>query len=198
VTVRSDENGLPRLSQVFSGRDYRTLLLIAVAVIVVADGLLFLLPASNPTAVEATLDEPAHLATAVIALAALGWWNRTPFAIAALIASVALDLDHLPGYFNASFLSHGTPRPYTHSLTTVVVVVVVALAVKGRWREALLGVAAGTLLHLFRDMGEPGQAGVALFWPVSDAGLRLPYAVYGSTMVVLVIVAAMRRRRRLA
>jgi inner membrane protein len=134
----------------------------------------------------------------VIALAALGWWKRTPFVIAALIASVALDLDHVPGYFNALFLTHGTPRPYTHSLMTVVLLVVVALVVENRWREVLLGLAVGTSLHLFRDMSEPDQAGVALFWPLSNAGFRLPYALYGSTMVVLVVVAAVRRGRRLA
>ena len=116
--------------------------------------------------------------------------------IGALVASVAIDLDHIPPYLGADFLNRGTPRPYTHSLATVLIVGLVALAVRGHWGEALLGAGVGLLSHLFRDMSEPTQQGVALFWPISDSSAGLPYAVYAATMAVLVLIGLMRRSRR--
>jgi inner membrane protein len=184
-------------SRLFELLESRAALLIAVVVLAVADGISALLPASVPQAVEGMIDEPAHLATAVIVLAAMGWWGGRRFAIGALVASVAIDLDHIPTYLGAHFLSQGTPRPYTHSLATVVIVGLVALALRGHWGDVLLGAGVGLLSHLFRDMSEPGQqSGVALFWPISDASVRLPYAAYATSMVALVLIGLMRRSRR--
>jgi membrane-bound metal-dependent hydrolase YbcI (DUF457 family) len=174
----------------------RRALLIALIVVGVADLVTELLPASVPQAVEGTLDEPAHVATVVIILAAFGWRFGRWFVIGALVGSVAVDLDHIPSYLGVDFLTRGTPRPYTHSLATVLIVGLLALAVRGHWGEALLGAGVGLLAHFFRDMCEPGQAGVALFWPISHEGIRLPYALYAATIVALVLVALTRRSRR--
>ncbi len=174
----------------------RRALLTALLVVAVADGVTELLPASVPHAVEGTLDEPAHVATVVIILAALGWRFGQWFVIGALVGSVAIDLDHIPAYLGADFLTRGTPRPFTHSLTTVLVVVLVALVVRGHWRVVILGFAFGLVGHFFRDMCEPAQSGVALFWPISNAGIRLPYMVYAAVMVALGVVGLVRHKRR--
>ncbi len=47
------------------------------------------------------IDEPAHFATCAVgllALAALGCRLQAQFVAAALVASVAIDIDHVPGY----------------------------------------------------------------------------------------------------
>jgi membrane-bound metal-dependent hydrolase YbcI (DUF457 family) len=174
----------------------RRALLVALIVVVVADVVTELLPASVPHAVEGTLDEPAHVATVVIILAAFGWWFGRWFVIGALVGSVAIDLDHIPPYLGVDFFTRGTPRPYTHSLATVLIVGLAALALRGHWGEALLGAGVGLLGHFFRDMCEPSQKGVALFWPISNGGIRLPYAVYAATIGALVLIGLMRRSRR--
>src|SRR4051812_12458383 len=61
------------------------------------------------------IDEPAHLATCAVALIVLALIGNRPtrtFAVAALIASVAIDLDHLPQHLGFGFLTSGTSRPY--------------------------------------------------------------------------------------
>jgi hypothetical protein len=176
--------------------DSRRALLVAVIVVVLADTITEVLPASVPRAVEGMLDEPAHLATVVIILAAFGWWFGRWFVIGAVIGSVAIDLDHIPAYLGVHFLSRGTPRPYTHSLATVLILGLVAVAVRGRWGEALLGAGLGLLGHFLRDMSEPRQSGVAVFWPISNTGIRLPYAVYAAAIVALALIALVRRSRR--
>jgi len=142
----------------------------------------------------APLDEIAHLLTTFLVLWAIGGilWERmlTP----ALIASVAIDLDHIPARFGADFLTAGTPRPYTHSLLTIVVVVAGASLWRRR-REALVGVAVGLVIHFWRDMAEPAS-GVSLLWPVTDHSFSLPHASYLLIMAV-VVAAGMRRSLRL-
>ena len=76
------------------------------------------------------LDEPAHLATGALGLLALSCFIDAPrrFYVAGLIASVAIDLDHVPMYLG---VGNPSQRPVTHSLATVVVVVVAAAASRG-------------------------------------------------------------------
>lgn len=83
--------------------------------------------------------------------------------MAGLIASVAVDLDHTPRY-----LGVGNPnqRPVTHSLATVLVVVVAA-ALSCRHRAVLVGAATGLLVHFARDIAE-GPPGVKMLWPLQD------------------------------
>lgn len=111
------------------------------------------------------LDEVAHLVTGALGLLALSCLIDVPrrFYVAGLIASVAIDLDHIPLY-----LGVGNPyqRPVTHSLATVAVVVAAAAASR-RHRAVLAGVAAGLLIHFARDIAE-GPPGVRMLWPLRD------------------------------
>jgi inner membrane protein len=110
------------------------------------------------------LDEVAHLATAALGLMVLACLIDAPrrFYVAALVASVAIDLDHIPLYLG--LLGDDGQRPVTHSLATVVVFAVAA-AVSRRHRAVLAGVVTGLVLHFARDIAE-GPPGVRLLWPL--------------------------------
>ncbi|MFZ0089656.1 MAG: metal-dependent hydrolase [Solirubrobacteraceae bacterium] len=139
------------------------------------------------------LDEIAHLMTTLLVFWALGPRACKRFLVPALIASVAIDLDHVPGDLGATFLTAGTPRPYTHSLLTIVVV----LAIAWRWRrrrDVLLGVAIGLALHFFRDLAE-GGSGVSLLLPAFDHSFQYPHSVYLAITAVVVLLAAARCAR---
>jgi inner membrane protein len=157
---------------------------------------------------RALVDEPCHLATAVIALGALvRWHGRIPppaFTAAMLAASVLIDLDHLPAQFGTEVLVMSTPRPCTHALWVVVLLSVVALAAWYRSRRTAAGraaalavvsagAAAGVAVHFLRDVA---TAPISLWWPVTDAGLQVPYWWYAAAMLVLVAVPVRRRRLR--
>jgi hypothetical protein len=110
------------------------------------------------------LDEVAHLATAALGLLVLARFIDVPgrFYGAALIASVAIDLDHIPYYLG--LLTGLNQRPITHSLATVAVFTGAAAASR-RHRAVLAGTAAGLLLHFARDIVE-GPPGVRMLWPL--------------------------------
>ena len=109
------------------------------------------------------LDEVAHLATAALGLLVLAELIDAPrrFYAAALVASVAIDLDHIPLYLG---LLPDDGRPVTHSLATVVVFAGAAAASR-RHRALLAGAATGLVLHFARDVAE-GPPGVRLLWPL--------------------------------
>jgi inner membrane protein len=133
------------------------------------------------------LDETAHLLTTLLVLWALGPRLTRRLMIPALAASVLIDLDHVPQYLGDYFFTLGTPRPYTHSLSTVLVV----LALAGLWRRRRhlwLGVALGLVLHFWRDLAEPGS-GVALLWPVSDHAFWLPHWSYLMMLAGIALIA---------
>ena len=132
------------------------------------------------------LDELAHLLTTLLVIWAFGPGARVRFLVPALIASVAIDLDHIPARLGADWLTAGTPRPYTHSLLTVAVVLLVASLWRRR-RDLLLGVAIGLAIHFWRDMSESGS-GVSLLWPFSDRAFQCPPSVYVAVMAVFVLV----------
>ena len=136
------------------------------------------------------LDELAHLLTTLLVFWALGPRACKRFLVPALVASVAIDLDHVPGELGANWLTAGTPRPYTHSLLTIVVVVVIGLLWRRR-RDLLLGVAIGVAIHFWRDLGE-GGSGASLLWPVSYHPFQYPHGVYVAVMVVVVLIDAAR------
>jgi inner membrane protein len=136
------------------------------------------------------LDELAHLFTTLLFFWALGPRARERFLVPALIASVAIDFDHIPGRLGVDWLTAGTPRPYTHSLLTIAVVVASALVVRRR-RNLLLGIAIGLAIHLWRDMGE-GDSGVSLLWPISDHSFQYPHGAFVAVMAVSVLIDAAR------
>jgi membrane-bound metal-dependent hydrolase YbcI (DUF457 family) len=129
------------------------------------------------------VDEPAHLATCAIALILLALCGRAlspTFIAAALLASVAIDLDHAPQRLGFDFLTNGTPRPYVHCALVVLVPLAAAVFLP-RWRPLLLGVAFGFAAHLARDLVT--GPGVPLALPFSDSAVRLPYLLYAGALV---------------
>ena len=139
------------------------------------------------------LDEIAHVLTALIVLWALGPRICDRFLVPALVASVVIDLDHVPRELGHDFLTRGTPRPYTHSLLSIVVVLVVAALWRSR-RDVMLGIAIGLAIHFWRDMSE-ADAGVALLWPFSDHSFTLSHSGYLIVMGLFAAAAAVRCRR---
>lgn len=136
------------------------------------------------------LDETAHALTMLMVLWALGdrVWKR--YGAAALVASVAIDLDHVPQYLGDGLLTRGTPRPYPHSLLTIAVVLLVT-ALWRRRRDLGLGIALGLVVHFWRDLSEPGS-GVALLWPLTDHSFSLAPGSYLAIMGALVVFNAGR------
>lgn len=135
------------------------------------------------------LDETAHALTTVLVFWALGSRLTEGYAGPALIASAAIDLDHVPHLLGADWLTAGTPRPYTHSLTTV------AAVLTGAWlwreqRRLLMGTAAGLAIHFWRDLGD--RVGVPLLWPVSSRRFRLPHSLYLLSMLFVIGVDGYR------
>jgi hypothetical protein len=150
--------------------------------------------AGDPVFPGGPLDETAHLLTTLIVLWALGRRACDRFLIPALVASVTIDLDHIPRELGTDFLTRGTSRPYTHSLLSIVIVLVAAAGWRSR-REVLLGIAIGLAIHFWRDMSENGT-GVALAWPVSRHEFVLSHTGYLIVMGVFVCLAALRCRSR--
>jgi membrane-bound metal-dependent hydrolase YbcI (DUF457 family) len=148
----------------------------------------------------ALADEPAHLATALLFLVALATLLRSHrpsvgFLAAAVVASVAIDLDHVPGLLGWHGLSAGTPRPYTHSLATSVALIAVGVLAGGRARPIAFGAGFGVCAHLFRDLCT--GPGLALAWPLSDVAVRPPYMVFvaGLVLTAAAIFVVARRTR---
>ncbi|HLG73661.1 MAG TPA: metal-dependent hydrolase [Chloroflexota bacterium] len=139
------------------------------------------------------LDEPAHLFTALLLLAAFGIGYFKHYAIPVALASLLIDLDHLPGYLGSDILTRGTPRPYTHSLTTVVAVLLLAALLRSGARRTSLAVAFGLVGHLLRDLA---TYSVPLFWPVTNAGFHLPYPIYLAVVAVSTFVVLVRLLNR--
>ncbi len=141
------------------------------------------------------VDEPAHLATcavALLALLALGSQLPARFVVAALIASVAIDLDHIPGYLGWDWMAGSLARPYSHSLLLVAVFAGLALLSRNRkLRLASLGLAFGVSMHLLRDLAT--GPGVPLAWPVSSEIVSTPYAVFAGSLALMIGAAAIPR-----
>ena len=145
------------------------------------------------------VDEPAHLATALLLLLALLTLVRSrrpsmSFLAAALIASVAIDLDHIPELLGWQGLTGGLPRPYTHSLMTPLVLIVVGALAGGRIRPVAFGAAFGVGAHLCRDLCT--GPGVAILWPLSSAPVRLPYLVFAAGLILIAVVVSLAAGRR--
>jgi inner membrane protein len=140
----------------------------------------------------APLDETAHFFTTLLVLWALGRRACDRFLWPALIVSVVIDTDHIPGRLGADWLTEGTPRPYTHSLLAVGILLLLALLARRR-RDPLLGLAIGLTIHLWRDTAEP-QSGVALLWPWSHRAFVSSHGSYLAAIGVVVAIDLIRCR----
>jgi inner membrane protein len=150
-----------------------------------------------PVPVVGLLDEPAHLLTTAVLLAAVLPLRMLPIVPWALAGSVLIDVDHVPLYLPGTAQEHVDGRPITHSLATVLVLALAGRAARGRWRTALLGLGTGVSLHLVRDLAAPLDGpGVLLLWPVSPSGVTLPYPIYSAVLVVALVAIAGRQWRR--
>ena len=165
-------------------------------VLLAAIGLLDLAAAHLPTSVLLTglLDEPAHLATAVLLLLAAGTWRPTRggtglLPVVALASAVLIDVDHIPLYLGVPSISAGG-RPFSHSLVTPAIAAIVAAALSGRARTVACGIAIGTLLHFVRDLAT--GPGLPLAWPVATADIRMPVAAYAAVLGAAAALASWR------
>ncbi len=104
-----------------------------------------------------------------------------------------IDVDHVPqDLLGTDVLTAGTRRPYTHSLTTALLLCAASAAARSpRTRQAATGAALGVLLHLWRDLA---TGGASIVWPVSTRLVTAPYVVY---IVSLATAAAARPAVRL-
>jgi len=151
-----------------------------------------------PVAGTALLDEPAHLLTAALLLAAVLPGRARALVPWALLGSVLIDLDHVPLYLWGALTVDGFGRPVTHSAATVLVLVIAGAAARSRARTAFWGLALGVVAHLVRDLGT--GPGVPLAWPLDRHAALLPYGAYLAVVLAAVPVAAgrlVRRRARL-
>ena len=153
---------------------------------------------------KALVDEPCHLATALVVLGAITRVRGTPpkpaFGWTMLACSVLIDLDHLPAEFGSSILTAGTARPYTHALWVVLVLIAGAVVAR-RWPQrnvtpgaattALIlgGAAWGVSAHLLRDVA---TAPISLWWPVTTAAVEIPYRCYVLALLVVIAVPPAR------
>jgi LexA-binding, inner membrane-associated putative hydrolase len=146
---------------------------------------------------RAVVDEPCHVATAMIVLGTLTRWRGRPpsgwFTGAMLSSSVLIDLDHLPREFGSDILAAGMPRPTTHALWMMGAAAAAAAAAGHRYRASgsggariMTGIAAGTAwglgAHFLRDLG---TGPIALAWPLSRTKVRVPNSYYLATLPVL-------------
>ena len=149
----------------------------------------------------APLDEVAHLATAALGLLVLARFVDLPrrFYVAALVASVAIDLDHIPDYLG--LLGDQNGRPFTHSLATVAVFAGAA-AVSRRHRAVLAGIVdrAAAPFRPGHHGGPTGRAGAVAdsgtAWTASYWWYLGMIILFAGARLVLVGVAAPHARWR--
>lgn len=139
------------------------------------------------------LDESAHLATGVVTLGALGPVVDGRLARGLIGASVLLDLDHVPQYAGAGWLTAGTARPYPHSLLALIGAVTTFCLLRRRAPQAdatstAEGVVIGLCAHFVRDLAAR-EPGMPLLWPIANRAFSIPRAVY-----VAALIAGVARR----
>jgi mannan endo-1,4-beta-mannosidase len=182
----------------FSRADLRKLAPALAGLVLAVDLLWSLLVGSTGSLAYGLVDEPAHLATAAVGLAALlavaRRWPSRRFLAAALVASVAIDVDHIPGYLGSHALAGALPRPYPHSLLLIAVLLSVAWASPRRdLGQISLGAAFGVGAHLLRDLAT--GPGVPLLWPFTDGVSTMPYAVFAALLGAGALVSLRGQRR---
>jgi inner membrane protein len=171
----------------------RTALAAGLVAVVAADDA-FIARVDLPVPLLGPADWVGHLATTGVALLAMAprpWRRHARMLATVAVASVAIDVDHIPLYLHlVSGVDGG--RPVTHSLVTPALLVAAGLAWPRR-RRLLLAAAAGVGLHFVRDIAT--GPGLSLLAPFSDARTLLPWASYAAVLVALVAVVALRDLR---
>lgn len=165
-----------------------------ILLLVIVLGLDSLAQAEGPgLIVGGLLDEPAHLATAALILTALAgpeWLlSHLRLTSSAMAASMAIDIDHIPLYAHVPHIAVDGGRPFTHSAVTVMVLALLAFAVR-RNQTIFLGFSAGVALHFARDVAT--GPGLSLWWPLSDKRIEVQYSAYILGLCALVVVAILR------
>jgi inner membrane protein len=168
-------------------RSDRLMVVALLAIVLLCDAGLALLEPPYPAL--AVFDEPAHLATAALLVLAFSVRDRT-VAAAALVASVAIDIDHLPQELGVDLLTRHTTRPVTHSIAGLILAAAVA-GLLSRRRAIAAGVAFGIAAHLCRDLGTGG--GVPLLWPLTHREVEIPYVVYAAVLAACAIRVTVSR-----
>jgi membrane-bound metal-dependent hydrolase YbcI (DUF457 family) len=140
---------------------------------------------------QAPLDWTNHLLTTLFIVWAVRPLVSRRMILAALVASVVIDADHIPGYLGSEIITGAGNRPYTHSLATVAVLLALAAA-RPSWRGWASGAALGVLSHLWRDMAEPQGVGVSLLWPCSDRNVTTSAHLYLGSIAVLAVIGLSR------
>jgi inner membrane protein len=152
------------------------------------------------------IDEPCHLATALVVLGAITRYRRNPpppkFCWSMLACSVLIDIDHLPLEFGSSVLTAGTPRPYTHALWVVAMLILATALARWQSKRSTAFVPAGTVpvlegavwgvsAHFLRDVA---TAPMSLWWPLTDARVEVPYWWYAAALLLVVAFPVIRPR----
>jgi hypothetical protein len=158
-----------------------------------------LVSSSTGPAEFGVVDEPAHLATGLLFLIAFLVALRSPpsltFAVSALVASVAIDLDHVPGWLGwHGLFGEGVPRPYPHGMITPLGLLVLGAVVGGRARQIAFGAAFGVCAHLARDVAT--GPGIAPFWPLSTATVKVPYVAFAAALLLAAAIVYLRGATR--
>ncbi len=139
------------------------------------------------------IDWCGHVSTAgLVLLALIGWrWlgAHRVFTLAALIGSVAIDLDHIPLYSGVRSVAVDGGRPFTHSLVSVSILALIWLVSGRRW-TVFGGLAVGVLLHFVRDIATGN--GVSLLWPLINRAILVPYWIYAAVLIGLTLTAVIR------
>jgi membrane-bound metal-dependent hydrolase YbcI (DUF457 family) len=157
---------------------------LAVGLTLVSDALL---PESGePVWLAGPLDEIAHLANGVVVLGAFGTGVDRRLARGLIGASVLIDIDHVPQYAGARWLTAGTARPYPHSLLTLIASLTAFLALRRNGADAgasrtSLGVLIGLGAHFVRDLAVPG-IGMPLLWPINNRAFTIPHGLYVASL----------------
>jgi hypothetical protein len=144
---------------------------------------------------DAITDEPAHAVTALLYTGALYSLLRrrltTRIIAAAIVGGTLIDLDHLPDALGHDLLTVAGSRPFTHSLPTLGLLLLLAFRLHGTRRELALVAALALGSHFIRDLS---YAPVPLFWPIVPRGITIPYVVYAATLVACGLVIILRWR----
>ena len=169
-------------------------LVIFAALVFIADEALFQWLGPKNTGLKGVFDWTDHLITTLLIVWALFPGLRRIQVVPVLLASILIDLDHVPGFLGSHILTGSDPRPYTHSLATVVVLLLVAVSWR-RNRLIFLALALGIASHLWRDLAEPVGSAVTLFWPVSHEAVHLNPVFYFGSIGIFAVIALARTLR---